>query len=287
MFRKVLKYDLDAIWLPWVIMSATSLVLSFISGFSLRALIMYDPMAELGQLPSWLPLSVLVLLVSVVAIVIYGALSTIMVLVRYYQNFFTDEGYLTFTLPVKRSTLFNSKLLSAVLWNLGTTIVIILSVVIALLIAPAERDGTGILLAKLFDFAYDILTMVFDSADGWLWAYIAVIILLIIIFSVFNLLLALACITIGCVVAKKLKVLVSILIYYFVSSAVSIGSNILLWAYELVSSLEFTELYNMDYNVSSAVMLFMLIVYAMMAVVMCVATYNFTIKKLENNLNLA
>ncbi len=287
MLRKVLKYDLDAIWLPWVIMSITSLVLSVASGFSLRALMMYDPMADVGQFPSWMPLAVLVLFATVIAIVLYGALSTIMVLVRYYQNFFTDEGYLTFTLPVKRSTLFNSKFLSAIMWNVGTTIVILTSLVIALSIAPANQDGTGVLLTGIFSQIFDILSLIFTFIDGWLWAHFAVIIVLLIIYSVFSTLLMFACVTIGCIMVKKLKVLVSILIYYFVSSAISIGSNILFWVYELITSLAYTEMHPMDYNISAAVSLFMFIAFGMMMVVICAATYNFILKKLDNNLNLA
>lgn len=287
MLRKVLKYDLDAIWLPWVIMSVTTLVLSVISGFSLRALMMYDPMAAAEHFPSWMPMAVLALVITVIAIVLYSALSTIMVLVRYYQNFFTDEGYLTFTLPVKRSTLFNSKLFSSILWNASTIIITIISIVIALAIAPADRDGTGVLLVYLWRQIADLLPVIFMFADGWLWAHIVVVLILLVISSVFYTLLMFACVTVGCVMVKKLKVLISILVYYFVSSIVSVGANALFWVYELVGMLDYTESYPMDYNVSAAVSLFMLIAFGMIMVVVCVAVYNYTLKKLEHNLNLA
>lgn len=44
-----------------------------------------------------------------------------------YQRFFTDQGYLTFTLPVKRSVLYVSKMITLALIELIATIIFILS----------------------------------------------------------------------------------------------------------------------------------------------------------------
>lgn len=286
MLRKVLKYDLDAIWLPWVIMGATALILSVFSGISLRALMTYDTTNATQHFEGWMWLAIMVLIITVLAIVIYGALSTIMVLVRYYQNFFTDEGYLTFTLPVRRITLLNSKLLTALIWNAGTTIVITLSLLIALLIAPAGRDGTGTLLSVIWTEFSALLSMLFTFVDGWLIAHIVAFVILAIIASVLSMMVIFACMTIGCMLVKKLKVLISILIYYFVSSALSIGANLLSWVYSCIMELPYYMADRISYAESSIISLFCLAIFAMIMIVLIVATYNFILDNLEHKLNL-
>ncbi len=287
MLRKVLKYDLDAIWLPWVIMSATALILSVFSGISLRALMTFDPMTAGQHFENWMWLAIMVLCITVFAVVVYGALSTIMVLVRYYQNFFTDEGYLTFTLPVKRSTLLNSKLLVAFIWNVATTLVIILALVIAFLIAPAGRDGTGTLLVTIWRELITILSAIFAFVDGWFIAHIIVAVILVIIASILSTMVIFACMTIGCVLVKKLKVLISILIYYFVSSAMSLGANLLTWVYTFLLELAYSTPESISYSVASLISLFALVIFGMMMIVMCVVAYNFILNNLEHKLNLA
>lgn len=43
-------------------------------------------------------------------------ITLIFILMRYYKNFFTDEGYLTFTLPVTPHELLWTKLISGMIW---------------------------------------------------------------------------------------------------------------------------------------------------------------------------
>ena len=49
--------------------------------------------------------------VYVVAIIACFGFSSVFSIVRFYKNLFTDEGYLTFTLPVKISQILNSKII--------------------------------------------------------------------------------------------------------------------------------------------------------------------------------
>lgn len=53
--------------------------------------------------------------------------STGMAIVRFYKNMVSDEGYLTFTLPVKVWQLVFSKLLVAFVWQIATVVLCILS----------------------------------------------------------------------------------------------------------------------------------------------------------------
>ncbi|MDF2538222.1 MAG: hypothetical protein K0S76_1243 [Herbinix sp.] len=64
---------------------------------------------------------------SIVAIVVVTAILMIM---RFYKNLFTDEGYLMFTLPVKSYHHINSKLIVAILWTVVSIIAVIGSIFI-------------------------------------------------------------------------------------------------------------------------------------------------------------
>lgn len=54
----------------------------------------------------------------------------VIVLYRLYSNFFTDQGYLTFTLPVKASELLWSKLIAGLIWLMISAIVVFFGMVV-------------------------------------------------------------------------------------------------------------------------------------------------------------
>jgi hypothetical protein len=51
------------------------------------------------------------------AIVATIVVSSVIIILRFYKNLMSDEGYLMFTLPVKSHDLINSKLIASILWN--------------------------------------------------------------------------------------------------------------------------------------------------------------------------
>lgn len=63
-------------------------------------------------------------IISLVAIVV---VSFVIIILRFYKNLMTDEGYLMFTLPAKPSQLINSKLLVSIVWTVASVIAVILS----------------------------------------------------------------------------------------------------------------------------------------------------------------
>lgn len=78
-------------------------------------------------------------LIVVVALVLYfssviiiSIATTIYLLFRFYKNFFTDEGYLMFSLPVTVNQLLLSKLIIAVVWHLINICLSIVSVIVIL-----------------------------------------------------------------------------------------------------------------------------------------------------------
>lgn len=87
---------------------------------------------------------------SIIAIIV---VSFVIIILRFYKNLITDEGYLMFTLPVKTNQLINSKLIAAIIWTLLSVIAVAGSI-FAVVITPErfERFKNG--LAGGFDALY-------------------------------------------------------------------------------------------------------------------------------------
>ena len=100
---------------------------------------------------------------------------TLCTAIRFYKNFFTDEGYLMFTLPVKTSELLLSKLLVAVLWRFISILFIWLSIVGIASVAVSHLSDTGIVqffreFTDLFQelFSLDYLTIPLPVLFIWI-----------------------------------------------------------------------------------------------------------------------
>ena len=59
--------------------------------------------------------------------------TVVLMILRFYRNLMTDEGYLMFTLPVNRHQLIWSKLLSALLYTAASAVAVTLSILLVLL----------------------------------------------------------------------------------------------------------------------------------------------------------
>lgn len=76
----------------------------------------------------------------VIAIIAVIAVTFIVMVMRFYKNLMTDEGYLMFTLPVKSHELINSKLLIATGWTILSVLAVILSLLIVFF-DPTHMDS--------------------------------------------------------------------------------------------------------------------------------------------------
>ncbi len=88
----------------------------------------------------------------VLALVAIAVVSSVIIIIRFYKNMVTDEGYLMFTLPVKPYQLINSKLIISAFWTILSVITILLSIGIVVA-SPgniaAFRDGFADLMREL------------------------------------------------------------------------------------------------------------------------------------------
>ena len=125
MLKKLIKYDFKAIFKYWWIAAVASVVMAFLGGVCLSVI------SNDKALPDMIVrISVIGFVLVCFGFVAFVLASVILIIKRYYTNFFTDEGYLTFTLPVKKHQLLNSKLITALCVQFITVIVCLIDVVI-------------------------------------------------------------------------------------------------------------------------------------------------------------
>lgn len=212
MLKKLLKYDFRAVFKYWWIAAVTSLALSVLGGFCIRLL---TSGRELPGVMYIFPTLSLVLVV--IGYVAFMLLSLIWVYVRFYKNFYTDEGYLTFTLPVKRVQLLNSKLIMSVTTSMATGVVLVLSVLVMLGIGTSDQS-----FVREFVRNFQELRNMLGQELGWYMGLYAIESILFMILSAsFATLFIFCCITFASIITKKAKILCAIAIYYVANGIMS------------------------------------------------------------------
>ena len=214
MLKKLLKYDLKSVFKYWWIAALASLGLSVVGGFCISIL-----SAEKEPPTAIMVLIVFALIFTVIGLVAFSILSYILIYVRFYKNFFTDEGYLTFTLPVKRSQLLNSKLITCVLTMFCTITVIFID--IAIMIAIGVGDSFYAEIQSVMSQLYAVLLETPVSAWIYICCWIVMFVVFLVLSSVFSTLFIFACITFAAVITKKAKVVAAIGIYYVANGFIS------------------------------------------------------------------
>ncbi len=217
MLKKLLKYDLRAILKYWWIVALSSLGTSLIGGISLRALFPLLQKPELEGAEVFIAIfSFLGLIMSILGISAFIIATEIFIYIRLYRHLFSDEGYLTFTLPVKRSEILNSKLLSGLIINFASVLIVILDIFIFLL---AGIDHSEI--ANVLSFIGMMLSSAFELWGALSIAYILEAVLLLLCLSLVSYLFIAICMTFAAMIAKKYKIFAAIGIYYVVSAVIT------------------------------------------------------------------
>ncbi len=215
MLKKLLRYDFKAVLKYWWIAALSSVVLSFGGGWCISIF------TNEKDLPAALyVVATLLMIVVVLGLVAFAILSTILIFTRFYKNFFTDEGYLTFTLPVKRSQLLNSKLIVSTVTSTLTSFIVIIDILVMLAVGfYKEISKKEFWHSFVNDFLKELFN--FEEFGGYIVLYLIEAIVLLILFTIFTSLFMFSCITVASIIAKKAKVITAIGIYYVANSIFS------------------------------------------------------------------
>ena len=215
MLGKLMKYDLRSgirtFALIWIGLAA----LAAINGLTLR--ITFD-----GDIQSKLARFIVTVLPMVLLVALYVAMGIFMlvfIINRFYKGLLGDEGYLMFTLPVSVSEHIGSKLLTSMIFQIGSFAVAVLSGGLLLaVLAPANlREIT----AAVQDMTDYLAGNPLPAGTGWLIAEFAVYML---IGAAVTILQIYTAISIGHL-AKKNRGWFALLAYVGISIAFSIIMN--------------------------------------------------------------
>ncbi len=239
MFAKLLKHEFKSNAGILGILTATLLGLGVVATLVLRILVnhgeeMMDSTNPIINL-SFMAMTSL-LMMSYLALFIYALAVQIILLYRFYKNKYTDEGYLTFTLPVSTQQIFWSSFVNMLIWLAISAAAILLVAILVILFGTATEGliNTDIFTAleklrQLFGgLEWQMILQEMELAFGGSLAPSAVMLVLLVILAPFyGLMVPIACITIGAVLAKKHKLLAAFGIYYGVNALTSILSTML------------------------------------------------------------
>lgn len=289
MFSKILKHDLKSIGRFWWIIAVSTLGISVLGSLAFRF------MLEIGTsnvnsaiLVSLATIfSALFSMLSIFGIAASMLLTQILVYLRFYKHFFTDEGYLTFTLPVSRRQLLFSKTLNAFIWLCAHTVLMVICVLIFVTIA-APTLGESMINTNVLTAIPNAFKAVWNVTGAWTIVYTVELLLILLLGILFSINLAHMCITIGAVVAKKMKLLAAIGIYYGVNVVLSSILPTLFYA----SLFSFAEglaetLANAPEQVIFAVIALIALIICLIIAATVFVLYSITLDKLERRLNLA
>lgn len=222
MLLKTFKYDFLSVLKLWIIAAIVSVASGAVSGICFRIIPALDAQ---NAVQYTLISSMLTILgyTSLLMIIAFAVLAIIIVTVRFYTSLFTDEGYLTFTLPVKRSVILNSKLLNLVSYTAMTLTAILISLIVFAAISPDtitifEPNRAPNLLAKVIDLIVSMNRGVFET-DGatygaWFVVFEVLVVIIALMYIFFTPMLIQTALTIGATIVKRAKVFVGIAIYY-------------------------------------------------------------------------
>lgn len=218
MLKKLLKYDLRSVFRFWWIVALISVGMAVLGGFAQSILYNDDIPRVINVIAS------IVAFFSYFCMMGLAVLTQVLLFIRFYRNFFTDEGYLTFTLPVKRETLLNSKVLAGFIAMAAAAAVCALNFSIIFAIPQYEVFRSG----EFFSGIEEGLREIPDHLVGPLIVMGIEALVLAALVLLLSVLFLYCCITFGSMLVKKGKLFASIGMYYGIGSSIISAMQLIL-----------------------------------------------------------
>ena len=207
MLAKLLKDEIKATSGLLGLLSAAALAVGVVGGLMLRY-VLESAAAQREDAMISVVSSMLVFVFLALFAYVFG--SGIYLAFQFYRRKFTDEGYLTFTLPVRSWQIFLSSLLNMLMWSLVTGIVMIIALVLIFLIGLLNTEflrqvSTG------FREMQDIFSYSFSTAmpDVSVPLQIAGAVVEFVMEKV----VLMTCVTLGAILARRRKILGAVGVY--------------------------------------------------------------------------
>ena len=288
MLGKLIKYDFKALKKTLLPLCFGAVALSVFVTILMKLFYLYQDYSQnLSRVLDDIFGTVLTLLLifGFLGLVAAAIVSWFLILKRYYQNLFKDDGYLTFTLPVKTSGILLSKLISSTIWSLITSLFAIVSIAI-FVVFGTSRQFINMDAIDTFSRIWETYwsTPLLTLKD---YIIIPIIFTLLVLSSVVqNILLLFLAITLGNQVSRKHKILGSVGMYFVVNTVASIivSTAMILLTYAGLEQIDNDSIFSISPNIN--------VVYIYLSVVIVISAalsvaYFFVNKYiLKNHLNL-
>ena len=210
MLGKLLKYELKATARYFVPLLAA------FGGITLLFKL-FMAMIGFGNDPLRMTFSIFIVTIYVIAVIALFLMCFIISFFRFYKNFYTDEGYLSFTLPVSVNLQILNKLLISIFWMLISTAAFTLSIFIFLAGTPYWNDFFHVLSLSFQEF---------NKIDaGIRFLFITETLSALVLNAVASPLFIYLCITIGGLLPNH-RLAASIGTYFLATAALSLVTNI-------------------------------------------------------------
>ena len=215
MFLKLLKYDLKYIWRVWWILAVILGTLTLPTGLMGQQFMRITTAPVIAQ--ELALIDVLLLIAASITFMVYFFALAATVLVtellcywRFYQHCYSDQGYLTFTLPVSRRTVLLSKVVNHAIWMTAQLLLVGASLFLVVLLAWSGAQNAP----PFFQAVLWLFSGFFADIGGWVIVYLLLIPVVALAYIFFSVSMAYFFITLGAVIFKKLKLLGAFGLYY-------------------------------------------------------------------------
>ena len=222
MFRLLLKHDWRSLRGILGLLSIVCVGAGIVGGFAMRTMILLseqrDPSAFL------IVITMFAIMVSFISMGITVAGSLFFCIWRFYKSRYSDEGYMTFTLPATAHQILLSSLVSTLLAVLCMSLVLVLGIGILMCIAFTAIPNFYADAARELPRIWNEIRYAFREESGpflsmLLYSPVAMVAEVIVL---------MLSVTIGSVAVRKLKVLAAIGIYYGINVVVSLANTIIM-----------------------------------------------------------
>ncbi|MDO5400719.1 MAG: hypothetical protein Q4F17_07050 [Eubacteriales bacterium] len=228
MFAKLLKQEFRATGKAMAVLCLSALGLGLAGGLSGGCL----AAANLAEQNKFIEtLCAMIAVFSGIFIAVCGVGTLVLMIARFYKSRFTDEGYLTFTLPVTTHQVLLSSLVSSVLNVLLGILAVAGGYLLMGLVSVSFVEGFwGTLWENLPEFWQMLVKGLKETWQARYLGYILLTLYSLLASAVSQLVSVMLAVTIGAIIAKKHKILAAVGVYYGINLAVSIvGINSLVF----------------------------------------------------------
>ena len=216
MFTKLLKYEWRATRGMLGLMCLISLGAALAGGGTMRYLVWAGEQSTEQNI--LIMVNVFALVACILTIIICGAAGMFLYIWRFYKSRFTDEGFVTFTLPVTTHQILLSSMLNSAIGMVLLCLTIWLCIPVLMLVG---LSGIPEFLPELKEAWPRILEVLRSAIRQEEMKYLWIMLLNIVLGTAEGLVMVMLSVTIGSVIAKKHKILAAVGCYYGISMLLS------------------------------------------------------------------